>query len=504
MKILSAKQVYQADQATIKKQAISSIDLMEKAADTCFHWIKDHIPLKNREIHIFCGIGNNGGDGLVIARKLIQESYEVFTYIVNFSDRKANDFAINFDSLLNINHHPTVLNASDEFPEMKPNSLIIDAIFGIGLTRPPVGFVKEIIENINRSSGQIVSIDFPSGLFSEATVSDSKSVIRADYTLTFQNPKLAFFLPENEVYLGKWSLLDIGLDQNFINALEAKYQTVDTEQIGSIYKKRSKFSHKGTFGHSLIIGGSFGKIGAVVLASKAALKIGSGLVTSYIPKCGYTILQTSIPEVMVEVDDEKYIQYFNYKTVPNSIGIGVGLGTHLKTISGFANFLKTNQSTLVLDADALNILSRHPELLELIPENSILTPHPKEFERLVGQWQNDYEKLEKLTSFSSKYKMVVVLKGAYTAIAHNNRIYFNTSGNPALATAGSGDVLTGIITGLKAQNYTSVNAAILGVYIHGSAADIAINRDLSMETFTASDGICYLTEAYKNILEYES
>lgn len=500
MKILSAKQIYQADKVTIQTKPISSTDLMENAATLCFDWIESFIKDKSIEIHIFCGIGNNGGDGLVIARKLIEINYIVKTYIINFSKNRSDDFSVNFNRLLEIGHKPIDLSVQSKLPKIERNSIIIDAIFGIGLNQSPNGFVKKIIQDINSLNRTVISIDIPSGLFADKAVADKESVIKANYTLTFQNPKLAFFMPANQNYIGGFILLDIGLDQEFIKTLETKFETICLKNINTIYKPRSKFSHKGTFGHSLIIGGSFGKIGAVVLASKAALKIGSGLVSTYIPKCGYCILQTSNPEVMVEVDDENYLQYFNYKTQPNAIGIGVGLGTHLKTINGFAKFLKSNDILLVIDADALNILAKHRELLEFIPVNSVLTPHPKEFERLVGKWNDDYEKLDKLLDFSTKNKCIVVLKGANSAIAYKNKIYFNTTGNPALATAGSGDVLTGIITGLIAQNYSPINAAILGVYLHGLSADVAINKNKTMETFIASDCIHFLSNAIKEIL----
>jgi hydroxyethylthiazole kinase-like uncharacterized protein yjeF len=475
---------------------------MENAATKCFDWIANKFPDKDRVIHVFCGIGNNGGDGLVVARKLIQEYFQVKTYIVNFSVKRSGDFIVNYNKLSEINHPMLDLNEDFSFPEINKEDLIIDAIFGIGLTRAPEGFVKEIIKKINQSKATIISIDFPSGLYANSPVDDNDSVIKAAHTLTFQNPKLAFFLPDNTNFIGDWELFDIDLDTNFIQNLSTDYSTIDKELVNSIYKPREKFSHKGTYGHSLIIGGSFGKIGAVVLSSKAALKSGSGLVTAYLPKCGFEIIQTTNPEVMVEVEDEEYLQNFNFKMNPVVIGIGMGLGTHSKTQSGLGSFLKENKKKLVLDADALNIVSENQDFIEFLPENSVLTPHPKEFERLVGSWKNDFEKLDKLLHFSTKYKCIVVLKGAFTAIAYQHKIYFNTTGNPALATAGSGDVLTGIITGLIAQNYSPFEASILGVYLHGRSADIAIENDCSQETFIASDILRYLPKAFKELAKY--
>jgi len=324
-------------------------------------------------------------------------------------------------------------------------------------------------------------------------------VVQADHTLTFQNPKLALFLPENKSYTGQWEILDIGLDREYLEAVETRYYTVDQDRARALYRPRELFSHKGTFGHSLLIGGSQGKIGAVLLSCSGAVRAGSGLVTGYLPKCGYAALQTALPEVMAEVDDEYYLQYFNFSTKPDAIGIGTGLGMHVRTKKGFVQFLRETDKPLVLDADALNIISEFEELADLIPKDAILTPHPKEFERLVGPWKNDYEKLDKQLKFANRHSCVVVLKGAHTSIAANDRICFNTSGNPALATAGSGDVLTGILTALLAQGYPAAEAAQLGVFLHGRTADLAVLDNESEESFSARDIPEYLGRAFKEL-----
>jgi hydroxyethylthiazole kinase-like uncharacterized protein yjeF len=500
MKILSSSQIYQADQATIKNTPISSTDLMERAASKCVDWILGLNLDRSKRIHVFCGRGNNGGDGLVISRLLIQNGFEVITYDVNFSERRSRDCEINLKRLIETGHKPIEIDGGTAFPKLFPGELIIDAIFGIGLTRTPEGISKKVIEKINQSGAEVIAIDIPSGLFAESTVTETSSVIRAAHTLTFQHPKLAFFLPENHSYIKNWELLDIGLDQTFIDAVESQYAATDKAVIKGMVKKRERFSHKGSYGHSLLIGGSFGKIGAVILASKAALKIGSGLVSTYIPKCGYHAMQGSNPEIMVEVDDENYLEYFNFKTKPDAIGIGMGLGLHLKTKKGFVEFLRSNKIPLVIDADGLNIIAEHQELSDLITEDTILTPHPKEFERLVGTWKNDYEKLTKQLSFSEEHKCMVVLKGAYTSIAYRGKIYFNTTGNPGLATAGSGDVLTGIITGLLAQGYHTLEAALMGVFIHGRAADLGIEHEESMESFIATDCIKNFGKVFKEFI----
>ena len=499
MKILSANQIYEADQATIKNEHISSTDLMERAGLACFNWMHNEFIHNLTIINVFCGMGNNGGDGLVISRLLIEKGYKVRIYLVNFSENRSKDFQINVDRLKSLKQPIYEINSENNFPELQANYLIIDAIFGIGLKRSIEGFAKELIHHINGSGATTISIDIPSGLNLAKSVSVDESVIVADQVLTFQTPKLAFLMPENRDYIGSWHLLDIGLDNTYIETVDSNYRFLEISDMKRIYKKRKKFSHKGTFGHSLIIGGSFGKIGAVILASKAALKSGSGLVSSYMPKCGYSAMQGANPEVMVEVDDEKFIQFFNFKTKPTAVGVGPGLGTHLKTKKGFVKFYSNCELPMVIDADGLNIISEFSDLKKLIPKNTVLTPHPKEFERLVGKWTDDYDKLDKLRNFSTAHDCVVVLKGAYTAIAYRDKVWFNSSGNAALATAGSGDVLTGIITSFLAQGYSCLEASLLGVFIHGRAADLGIKYQESMESFIASNAIEQLGNVFKEL-----
>lgn len=498
MFILTSEQFAQADQATIKNQHITSLELMERAAKFCADWIHDRLKNKPIKIHIFCGIGNNGGDGLVIARHLLLEKYDLQCYIVNFSDKRTPDFLKNYDRLKDSGHWPKVINKASNFPEIEEGDLVIDAIFGNGLSKPPKDFAAELIHYLNKSDSFILSIDIPSGLYTSKS-SKGNAIIEPNHILSFQYPKLAFFQPENQDYIRSWELLPIGLDDLYIASLNPAYHIVIKEEVIRLYRHRTKWEHKGNFGHSLLIGGSFGKIGAISLASNAALSIGSGLVTAFIPKCGYNIIQTAIPEVMVEVDQENYISYFNYKTKPTCIGIGPGLGTHEKTIEGFKKFLKENELPLIIDADAINIISQNKELLEFLPQDSILTPHPKELERLIGPWENDFEKLEKAAEIAKKHQIILVMKGAHTCVLNGENFFFNSTGNAALATAGSGDALTGIITGLKAQNYGSLEAAILGVYLHGVTADLG-STDFGLASFNARHIIEYLPDAILELL----
>ena len=500
MYILSSEQTAKADKATIKLAGISSVDLMETAATKCFQWLHNKLQGENIKIHVFCGVGNNGGDGLVIARLLYKHNYQINCYIVNFSGKRSEEFLVNYNRLKEIGLNPIELNIDNDFPEINATDMLVDAIFGNGLTRNPEGFTKKLIQYLNNKKVFTLAIDIPSGLFGDKTVTDSASVLKSSHILTFQTPKLAFLLPENKDFVNTWEVIDIGLDQNYIESLHPKIHYISKTDVIPWYKTCNKWDHKGTYGHSLIIGGSYGKMGAVVLASKAALKIGSALVSAYIPKCGYSILQISVPEVMVEVDTDSVLTYFNFKTNPTVIGIGPGMGTAEKTAQGFENFIKDNKLPLVIDADGINLLSKNQLLLNYLPKNTILTPHPKELERLIGAWDNDYEKLKKVAEFSKKHAVIVVIKGAHTVVIQADKMYFNSTGNPALATGGSGDVLTGIITGLIAQGYEPINAAIFGVYLHGKTADIAF-PETGYETFTATTIFEYLAEA---ILEVSS
>ncbi len=333
----------------------------------------------------------------------------------------------------------------------------------------------------------------PSGLFLDKKTTIA---IHSDVVLTFQFPKLAFYLPDNESFINEIVLLPIDLDVKSIESIHTNYYYTDLNKIKKRYKPISKFSHKGTQGHVLLIGGCYGKIGAMVLASQAALRSGCGLATVFIPKCGYEIMQTATPEAMVMTDKNYHkITNIEFNLQPKAIGIGMGIGQEEETTAALYHFLKENKIPLVIDADALNILSENPEWLNLLPKNSILTPHPKELERLIGTWEDDFDKIEKVKSFAKMYHLVVLIKGAYTLIIDDKNVYVNSSGNQALATGGSGDVLSGMITSFRAQGYSAVDASLLGVYFHGRTADIAMN-DMGYGGFIASDIIKYLGKVF--------
>jgi len=504
MKLFSKEQIYEGDKLTTERQNISSTELMERAGTQIFNWIHQRMQGAQVPIHVFCGIGNNGGDGLVLARHLITHGYDVHTFVINCSDKRSKDFLINYDRIKNVTKKwPILLSCKDDFSEIIINEkdIIVDAVFGIGLNRPPNEWVQKLFQKFRASKAFTLSIDIPSGLYTDVAVEDEDAVVHANYTLSFQSPKLVFFLPETGKYTREWEVLDIGIDRDYLMQTETEVELISKFEVLPLYKPRQRFSHKGDFGHVMILGGSYGKIGAVNLASRAALSSGAGLVTAYTPKCGYHSLQASIPEVMVISDEnETHISNITFHIDPTVIGVGVGLGTTVETAKTYEAFLKKNKTPLVIDADGLNLLSKKKALLKLLPKQTILTPHPKELERLVGKWSDDFEKLKKVKAFSKKYDVIVLIKGANSTTVYQDKLYVNTTGNPGMATAGSGDVLTGIISGLLAQGYETLSATIFGVYLHGKSADIAL-ADYGYQSLIASHIIETIGEAYIDLFK---
>ncbi len=488
MKIFHVQQLAEADKVTIEKQGITSGELMERAATLVFKEIHKRLAHEPIPIKIFCGIGNNGGDGLVIGRLLLEQGYDVTLYVVNYTNKRSEDFLLNYNRIKETGAKwPTLLKHEDDFPEITPKDFVIDAIFGIGLNRPAEGWVGTLINTINKSRAFILAIDMPSGLFSDKIPAKEDAVIKANFTITFQAPKLVFFLPETGEFVGDFQVLDIGLDWEFLSKAPAVAELIDKQEAINLYKPRKKFSHKGDHGHSLIIGGSYGKIGSISLTATATLRTGAGMVTIYAPKCGYEILQTVLPEAMVLADGgEKELESINFDMEPKVICFGMGAGTSEKTVKSYGSLLKKIKQPMVIDADGLNMLAKNKEFLSLVPENSVLTPHPKELERLIGTWKDDFEKLQKAREFSSKYKLILVLKDAHTITVSGNNLYVNNTGNPGMGTAGAGDVLAGVITGLISQAYEPLTAAVFGVFLHGKAGDLIADQ-LSYQGIIAGD-----------------
>ncbi len=495
MKILTSELTHQADAYTIANEPIASIDLMERAATRLLEWIMENYP--KGKFAIFAGPGNNGGDGLALARLLTEKKRKVRVFEVNFTDNRSADFKTNYNRLRKLNVKIEKISSEDDFPKLSDSEIIIDAIFGSGLSRPAKEMAAGIIQKINNKLNPIISIDIPSGLFGEDNSKNCESnIILADHTLTFQFPKLSFLFAENEIFVGNWHVLDIGLHPEFIETADTPYQLTEFEDIEPYIIPRTPFAHKGDFGHALLIAGSYGKMGACILAARAVLRSGVGLLTTHIPSKGYGIIQSTVPESMASIDrDAKIFTYLPKLNNYNAIGIGPGLGVHKSSQDAFLKLLKTN-SPLVIDADGINTIAKNPEWIKLIPQDSILTPHLKEFDRLTGESKNSFERLQKQIKLAKETKSVVVVKGHFTAIAlPDGKVFFNTTGNPGMATGGSGDVLTGIILSLSAQGFLPDEAALTGVFIHGLAADIAAGN-LSQTAMTASDIIDALPEVF--------
>lgn len=496
MKIFSADQIKAWDQFTIREESIPSIELMERACRAFTHWFFERYDAAHK-VGVICGTGNNGGDGLGIARLLHDWGYAVKVWIVNGGVKESADYKINRKRL------PEAVSVIEIKDSMSPElfsdrTILIDALFGSGLTRPLEGIYSHVIEQVNQSKAIRLAVDVPSGIFVDRHSEGTR--IRAHQTVTFQCPKLAFMQPENYPYVGEWHVIDIGLSKKFLKETEVAYSIVDLKSVKKLIKPRNKFDHKGTYGHALLIAGSTGKMGACVLAARAAMRSGVGLVTAHVPQSGYPIIQVAVPEVMATQDTSDH--YFTEREVESffsAIGIGPGLGQQEETGLALQKFLQQVQVPLVLDADALNLLASDSRLIDQVPPGSILTPHPGEFKRLVGSWTHDFEKLEKLKKFSSQTQSIVVLKGAYTAIASpDGEITFNATGNPGMATGGSGDVLTGLLTGLLAQGYSSLHAAVLGVYLHGLAGDLAAHEK-GLNSLIAGDIVDFLPAAFRKI-----
>ena len=501
MKIFKIRQIKEIDDYTIRNEPVASADLMERAADQVMRWYIRNFD-RSRRVLIFAGPGNNGGDGLALARLLSANRFSVEVFFIRFSDKTSDDWNHNFHRLEKETSVPfNTIDKIEHFPIIRSDDLVIDAIFGSGLARPLEGLAGLVINKINQTGCVVISIDIPSGLFGEDNSSNNpENIICADHTLSFEFPKLCFMFFENARYIGEWHILPIWLSSNAIRNTATPYYYIENDYIFPLIKKRDTFDHKGKYGHGLLIAGSYGKMGASVLSARAALKTGIGLISCHIPVCGYQILQTSVPEAMVQIDkNETNISDIENPDSFDAVGIGPGMGTDPVTQNALHACLSGAIRSLVIDADGINILGLNKQWLSSLPEMTILTPHKKEFERISEKSENSFNLLEKQTEFAKTYNCFVVLKGAHTSITTpQGKVFFNSTGNPGMATAGSGDVLTGMILSLLAQGYSPENASVIGVYLHGLAGDIAAAKS-GYESIIASDIIDNIGNAFLKI-----
>lgn len=501
MKIFNTGLIKYIDAGTIEVQNITSVQLMERAAEALYNSLIDLIDNK-KSIQVFCGPGNNGGDAIALSGILMQNGYRVKTIVCDFSDKRSEDATYELNKLISAYPENTIiLSDYNQISALPKTDYIIDGLFGSGLNRPLQGDYQKVVSWINKSESYKISIDISSGLFGEDnSTNNPASIVRADLVLTLQMPKLCFMLQENEAFIKDWKIVDIGLDRDIIKSMPTDFEFVQGEDLSVLLKVRPKFSHKGSYGKCLLIAGCKGMAGAAILASKAAVRGGAGLVYSRVPEELYNILQTSVNEAIVETYSNDCF-YSNDDAVKwNAIAVGPGLGKSQNKTESLKKLLFTGSNNIVLDADAINMIAEDKTLLACMSSNAILTPHPGEYDRLRGKkFLNSFERLADAVEFAKDHSVFVILKGAYTSvITPEGKCFFNSTGNPGMATGGSGDVLTGILLSLLAQGYKIVDACLLAVYLHGLSGDIALNNQ-SQESLAAGDIIENLGLAFNTL-----
>lgn len=503
MKIFTARQIRDADGYTIHQEGIPSYELMERAALACFHWIRERYE-PDTAMLVICGMGNNGGDGLALTRLLLQEGYPAKAVILKHAEQFSEDASYQFNRLHGLERESVrLLSPGDFITEIPDNIVLVDALLGSGLNRVPTGWLAEFIAACNELVNEKIAIDLPSGLPADSLPGTDGVVFKADHTLSLQLYKRSFFHAEAAYFTGQVSVLDIGLSSSFIRDTHTQVYVLDKAATLDIYRKRDPFSHKGRYGKAVLAGGSYGKIGAISLSTQAALRSGAGLVFTLAPRCGYTVLQSSAPEAMFIPGGENELVDWPIPQDTSAIGIGPGMGTHAASSASFAEFMASNTRPLVIDADALNLLAEDKTLLHHLPPGSILTPHPKEFERLFGPTQDSLLRTELARGKAMKHNVFIILKDHHTAILSPSGVcWYNNNGNAGMATGGSGDVLTGIITGLLAQGYSAQDAALLGVHLHGKSGDLAAEV-CGEEALLASDLIRFLGQAFLSLKEVQ-
>lgn len=499
MKIFSSEQIHKLDTYTIEHEPIASIDLMERAAKALASAISDEWTTETPMV-AFAGPGNNGGDALAVARLLAERGYEVTAYLFNITGHLTTDCAANKQRLADCKRVKSFVEVTEEFdpPQLDARTVVIDGLFGSGQNKPLAGGFASLVKYINASPAKVASIDMPSGLMTEDnTFNIRANIIRATLTLTLQQPKLSFLFAENQQFIGRLRTLDIRLSPEGMAELESQYSVVEEADIRPLLLTRGAFSHKGQMGHALLVAGSFGMAGAATMAAKACLRAGAGKLTVHSPRCNNLILQTAVPEAVVQLDTEEttFSEAVDAEDF-DALGIGPGLGqTEVAAIALIAQLRRTS-CPIVADADALNMLANHRAWLQQLPKDIILTPHPREFDRMVGHSADSYERLKKAEEMAARQQIYIIIKGHHSALCTpEGHVFFNSTGNAGMATAGSGDVLTGLLTGLLARGYKPREACLVGMYLHGLAGDLAAS-DLGQESLVATDLVRYLPKAF--------
>ena len=500
MKIFTSAQIHELDNYTIEHEPIKSIDLMERAAKTLTEAIVERWAV-SVPIVVFAGPGNNGGDALAVARMLTERGYQVKTFLFNITGRLSADCAENKRRLSEVKKAKNLFTeVTLEFdpPQLERGMLVVDGLFGSGLNKPLSGGFASLVKYINASHAEVVSIDMPSGLMTEDnTYNVRTNIVRADLTLTLGQKKLAMLFAENQQYIGELRVLDIRLSREGIKKIDSQYTMLEEDDVRQLLLPRDPFAHKGTMGNALVIAGSYGMAGAAILATEACLRSGVGKVTCHSPRKNVTIMQTAVPEAVLQIDREETTFSEAVDTEDfQAVGIGPGLGQTEQTAVAIISQIRRTQCPLVCDADAINVLSTHRAWMQQLPKDIIMTPHPKEFDRLEGHSADSFERLSKARDLAQRLQAYVILKGHRSALCcPDGHIVFNNTGNAGMATGGSGDVLTGILTGLLARGYNRYEACVVGMYLHGLAGDIAA-RELGEESLIARDLVRYLPKAF--------
>lgn len=500
MKIFTSNQIKELDQYTIDNEPIKSIDLMERAAKATASAIAETFG-NNTRIVVFAGPGNNGGDALAVARLLASKQYPVTAFLFNVKGTLSENCEKNARRAVDCGYLQQYTEVRQEFdpPLLDDKTVIVDGLFGTGLDRPLSGGFASLVKYINQMPAKVVSIDIPSGLTADGIgLSDHNHIVKADITLTFQQPKLSFFMADVQNYLGQVRVLDIGLSKTYIANATPLYTTLEDNTVRSLMRPRPDFANKGTMGHALLIAGSYGMAGAAILASRACLRSGVGKLTTHVPQCNCVVTQMAVPEAVVQIDnDSQHFSDLMISDTYDSIGIGPGIGQSEETAIAMMAHLRKSSVPMVLDADALNIIASHQAWQADLPKGLILTPHPGEMDRLLGgRCHSDAERLRKTRDIAQQWQAYIILKGHYSALCTpEGHVVFNTTGNSGMATAGSGDVLTGILTALLARGYSAKEACLLGMYLHGLAGDMAAIK-MGKESLIASDIIDSLPQAF--------
>lgn len=475
--LLNQEQMRAADAFTIKEKDILSVDLMESASQAFADAFAEEVPDQETPIAVVCGKGNNGGDGLAIVRLLKDAGYaNVSVYLIAFSAKETEEYKINLKRLEELWFPMVTVSTPEELPELKDH-LVIDAILGSGLNKPLEGPYRQLVQQVNHSGLRIIAVDVPTGFPAEGAIDPDGVYLKADLVICFQRPKINFFFPESVQALDRFRVVEIGLDEEFMEKCDSAYQLTDDNAITDLVKPRKSFTHKGTYGHALIIAGQRETMGAALLSAGACLHGGAGLTTVSIPESGLTALNASLPEVMYldrEKLDTEEIKKFKV------IAAGPGLGTGEDSVELMKRLLKL-KLPLIVDADALNILGDHADLLDMVSPGSILTPHMKEFDHLFGHHSSWWERLETARKKAVEMNCVIILKNQYTFIVgQDGNVKINSTGNPAMAQGGMGDVLTGLVASFLAQGFTAGQAACIACYLHGRAGDDLAEYDVSV------------------------